>query len=49
MDKDSKVAFLYGYLYGKAEEIKSQGLFKDFTTMELVEHFIQVYDDGQSK
>lgn len=28
--------FLHGYLYGKAEEFKEQGLFEDLTVKEIV-------------
>lgn len=35
-NKEEKKAFLHGYLYGKAEEMKEQNLFTDLTTKELV-------------
>lgn len=35
-NKEEKKAFLHGYLYGKAEEMKEQGLFMDLTIKELV-------------
>lgn len=35
-DKKEQQAFLHGYLYGKAEEMKDQGLFENLTTKEIV-------------
>lgn len=29
-------AFLHGYLYGKAEELKEQGIFEDFTVKKII-------------
>lgn len=35
-NEEEIIAFLHGYLYGKAEEFKEQGLFEDFTVKEII-------------
>ncbi len=35
-NESEKKALIHGYLYGKAEGMKEQGLFTDLTTKELV-------------
>ena len=44
-DNNFKSAFLYGYLYAKAEDIKEKGLFQDFTIKELIKYLIKTYKD----
>ena len=45
MDKEFTASFVYGYLYAKAEDIKSKGMFNDLTTKELVSYMIKTYSE----